>query len=153
MKLEKLIHDPETCGITQKSLKMLRDAIADRFRNRIAVLQLDVSNTKTCGFLVLDLDEKWGDGYTAVWSGDGFRTDERGEGGAGYRTAILIFRLFGIDLIYFDFVDLGEYVRLLYEKKVVEAGKFLLETMAKIALDVEDYDFKIPIESKPEYIR
>lgn len=146
MKLEKLIHDPETCGITTASLKMLRDAIAERFKNRIAVLQLDSTNI-TCGFLVLDLDDKIG-----VWSGDGFRPEEGGEGGAGYRTAQVIFRLFGIDLIYFDFVDISEYSVMVFKKKDEEAGKFLLETMGKMALDVEDSEFNRPIDSNPGYI-
>lgn len=143
MKLEKLIHDPEACGKTLVSLKMLRDAIAEGFKHRIAVLQLDSSNL-TCGFLVLDLDTNSG-----VWSGDGFRADRAGEGGAGYRTAEVIFRIFGIDLIYFDFADLGEYVRLLYENQDEEAGKFLLDTMAKIALDVEDSEFEKPVDQNP----
>jgi hypothetical protein len=151
MKLGKLIHDPKTCGETQASLKMLRDAIANRFRNRIAVLQLDTTGL-TCGFLVLDLDEKWDDGGTGVWSGDGFRSDRVGEGGAAYRTAEVIFLLFGIDLIYFDYVDILEYTKLLFLKKDQEAGKLLLNTMSQIAVDIEDSDFVRPVDLSPAYI-
>lgn len=147
MKLVELTHDPETCRITVASLKMLRDAIAHTLYDRIAVLQLDTGDL-TCGFLILDRDTGIG-----VWSGDGFRTDRAGEGGAGYRTAQVIFRLFGIDLIYFDFVDISEYEDKLSTEGDEEAGKFLLETMAKIALDVEDSEFKKPLDSNPEYIR
>ena len=86
----KISWDENTFGITQRSLKKLRDELAGRVRNKIAVLEIQTSDI-TCGFLLIDKTLN-----QAIWTGDGFRTDGGGEGGAGYRTAEALFRIFGV---------------------------------------------------------
>ena len=86
----RIIVDEETFGITVKSLKMLRNELAQRINNNIRVYQINTSNI-CCGFLIMDFTD-----MEAVWSGDGFRTDNGGEGGAGYRSAQALLKIFGI---------------------------------------------------------
>lgn len=86
----KIIVDEETFGITVKSLKMLRNELARRIEHSIRVYQIRTSEL-CCGFLILDFTN-----LEAVWSGDGFRTDNGGEGGAGYRSAVALLKIYGI---------------------------------------------------------
>ncbi|MEJ2717416.1 MAG: hypothetical protein P8182_09800 [Deltaproteobacteria bacterium] len=85
-----LIFDESTFGNTERSLKMLRDVLVHRIDRHIAVIEVP-SDHLCCGFLVLDKDAK-----EAVFVGDGFRTDNGGEGGAGYKSAKALLNLFGI---------------------------------------------------------
>ena len=85
----KVIYDEATFGITCKSLKMLRDALAESHSHSITIAEIPTSDI-TCGFLIVDRDAQ-----RAIWSGDGFRTDGGGEGGEGYRSAMAILKLFG----------------------------------------------------------
>lgn len=82
----------ETMGITQKALKALRNELCLRFRNSIEVYMWSQGGI-TCGYLIYDhtLNE-------IVLIGDGFRTDGGGEGGAGYRSAEVLFSLFGLQI-------------------------------------------------------
>ena len=82
--------DQEALGITERSLKVLRDEIARRVDHDLMVLEIPTSDI-TCGYLIVDRTAR-----EAVFTGDGFRTDGGGEGGAGYRAAeayLDIFRL------------------------------------------------------------
>ena len=90
MRANTLIFDQSTFGITGKSLKMLRNAIADNLRNKKLVIQIQ-TNDICCGFLVLDKTNN-----SATWSGDGFRTDRGGEGGRGYAAATKMMDTFGV---------------------------------------------------------
>ena len=80
----KLIFDENTFGITQASLKMLRNELAKRCEHRIDIVQVQTDDI-CCGYLILDLTTN-----EAVFTGDGFRTDGGGEGGAGFRTAYIL---------------------------------------------------------------
>ncbi len=88
-----ICYDENTFGTTKRSLKMLRDTLAKRIDHRIAVVQVP-SNQICCGFLVLDVDAQ-----EAIFTGDGFRTDNGGEGGAGYKSAKALLDLFGMQPI------------------------------------------------------
>ena len=85
-----VLFDESTFGITAKSLKMLRNTLAERFNHRIAVIEVPTDQI-CCGFLLLDQDTR-----EAVFTGDGFRTDGAGEGGAGYKSARAYLDLFGM---------------------------------------------------------
>lgn len=90
----KLSIDKETMGITCKSLKRLRDELARRIDHSITVWEIQTSEL-CCGFLIFDYDAA-----EAVWSGDGFRTDGEGEGGAGYKTAHVLLSIYNINPFY-----------------------------------------------------
>lgn len=77
----KLIHNEESAGITSKSLRELRNALAKTIDSQTMILAVKTGEI-TCGFLVIDKTEN-----TAYWSGDGFRTDGGGEGGRGFKSA------------------------------------------------------------------
>jgi len=85
-----LIYDENTFGITERSLKMLRNTLAKRINHRIAVVEVPTDEI-CCGFLILDKDAQ-----EAVFTGDGFRTDNGGEGGAGYKSAKALLNVLGI---------------------------------------------------------
>lgn len=102
MNIHTLIYDSESFGITQKSLKMLRNALVDNLRDKILVLEISTSDI-LCGFLIVNHTQK-----SATWTGDGFRTDRGGEGGRGYKAATELLRTFGInkhDLFEIDQAD------------------------------------------------
>lgn len=82
--------DENTFGITQRSLKVLRDTLIEKVKSRIAVVEIP-TNDLCCGYLILDKNHN-----EAVYTGDGFRMDRCGEGGAGYRSAEALFGLLGI---------------------------------------------------------
>jgi len=85
-----LYFDLETFGITQKSLKLFRDEICKRIEHEIAIFCVPTADI-VCGFLIVDKTTN-----DLTWTGDGFRSDEGGEGGAGYRTARELLRILGI---------------------------------------------------------
>jgi len=89
-----IIYDESTFGITEKSLKMLRNTLAERIDHRVAVVEVPTDQI-CCGFLVLDKDAQ-----EAIFTGDGFRTDNGGEGGAGYKSAKALLDVFGMPSIY-----------------------------------------------------
>jgi len=102
MNVTHIVYDPNTFGITQKSLKMLRDALAEKIKNRIIVVEVPTSDL-CCGYFIFDWE--W---QNATWTGDGFRQDRRGEGGAGYRSAEVLLRLFGIWPVSWEEVNFDE---------------------------------------------
>lgn len=80
----------DSFGITRTSLRNLRDWIADHRDQEIAVVQVHTEDF-CCGFVCILKDG------SAFFTGDGFRTDRGGEGGAGYRSALALLQLFGIN--------------------------------------------------------
>ena len=134
----------ETFGITQTSLKMLRDKLAEAIGHRLAVFEIPTSDL-CCGFLILDWEEE-----SATFTGDGFRMDRAGEGGAGYKTAEVLFRLFGIRAFpcdeTLDSTELYRGDRAFIEKKLLG----LAQKLGDVVLDSE---FRKPLKINPEYIR
>jgi hypothetical protein len=90
MKITKVTFDESTFGSTGKSLRMLRNAVADTLHCKTLVLEIP-TNDICCGFLVINKDDE-----SAIWSGDGFRFDKGGEGGRGYLAAHKMLDTFGI---------------------------------------------------------
>jgi len=141
----KVVFDENTFGITQKSLKMLRNALAESIHHSTAVIEVPTSDM-TCGFLIVDRDAN-----EAVWSGDGFRTDNGGEGGAGYKSALALLRLFGfspsIEVVVSEPVD----VNLFYtssEKATARIEKWVDEAIKSGAIS-----FKVTADTFPQYLR
>lgn len=135
----KVFYDHSTFGITQRSLKMLRDELALRFFHEVVVWEIPTSDI-VCGFLILDKTTN-----AAVFSGNGFRTDNGGEGGAGYRAAQALFAIYGINVMVWDMpVDLlaGEAV----EKQLLELARELDEEEEIDIKPVQSYD------QSPNYI-
>lgn len=93
-----ITYDESTFGITERSLKLLRNTLAKRIDHWIAVVEVPTDQI-CCGFLILDKDAE-----EAVFSGDGFRTDNGGEGGAGYKSAKALLQVFGIAPIHWPAV-------------------------------------------------
>jgi len=143
MNVIRVIFDINSFGITQRSLKILRDALIENVNHKIAVVEVP-TNDLCCGFFIFDWEWK-----RATWTGDGFRPDRCGEGGAGYRSAEALFDLLGIKPLIWDEIKVDEF-SLLPEKKI-EAK--LLEIARKIAQELQDDEFQKPAEKDPEYIR
>ena len=143
MRVTHVVFDIESFGITQRSLKMLRDTLAEKLTHRIAVFQTS-TNDLCCGYFIFDWE--WRD---ATWTGGGFRVDRSGEGGAGYRTAEALFDFFGIRPVPWDVVNLDE----IYSLPEEDIEKCLLGLAQKIAEDLAGEDFIRPIDRKPPYLR
>lgn len=144
MNVTHIIFDESTFGITQRSLKMLRDKLAEAISHRIIVIELSTSDL-CCGYLILDWE--W---QSATYTGDGFRMDRGGEGGAGYNTAEILFRLFGIRPCGCEeILDVND----LYQGNKESFEKKLLTLAQKLADSLPDSEFQRPIDSRPEYIR
>lgn len=61
--------DPDTFGITQRSLKMLRNTLIEKANRRITVVQIP-TNDLCCGYLILDENE-------AVYTASGWTCVEK----------------------------------------------------------------------------
>ena len=147
MKAYKLIFDRSTFGITSKSLKMLRNAIADNIHDEILVVE--IPTTDICsGFLLLNKTAS-----TATWSGDGFRHDKGGEGGRGYLAAHKMLDVFGIRYLN---VFPTETIKM-FEKVLdgcnseAELSRELLKACNKAAENFNDDEFKCVYEVAPWY--
>ena len=157
--------DQEAEGITGRSLQMLRGALVECYNHPAAVVRVQTSDI-TCGFLVVfrrhDVHSRavlnpvpGHEQYEATWSGDGFRTDGGGEGGAGMATAEALLQIFGFS---------GRYVEgapWLYEHKTIaglgELAEMKFQALYSMAVEaigrLGDRDFIIPKFSKPIYLR
>jgi len=90
----KILIDENTLGYTEPSLRRLRNELARRIDHKIVVHQIQTESI-CAGFLIVDYTVK-----EAVWSGDGFRTDGGGEGGAGFKSVEALFTIFNITPFY-----------------------------------------------------
>jgi len=143
MNVTHIVFDVNTFGITQRSLKMLRDALAGSLTHRIAVVEVPTNNL-CCGYFIFDWE--W---QNATFTGDGFRTDKAGEGGAGYRSAEALFTLYRINPIPWEAVNLEE----IYTLPEKEIEKLLLKLSRKIGNELGDGEFSRPVDKTPYYIR
>lgn len=143
MEVKDVLFDMNSFGSTQRSLRILRDTIAERFHHRIAVVEIPLDDV-CCGFLIFDEDSG-----EAIWTGDGFKSDECGEGGAGYFSANAIFRIFGIRQLFWEPVNPDDIIG-------AEEGKVAL-TLLAIACAIGETlgpgDFLVPAEKNPYYVR
>lgn len=147
--LRRVIHDPNAMGVTQRSLKNLRDTIAQKLDHQIAVIEVPTTD-ECCGFMIFDWDTK-----SATFTGEGFRLDECGEGGAGYKTAKALFRIFGIQYGTWDRVDFGPYIdiNLGLDEEAARAFEWMSNLARHIADSIPRTDYKKPIDSNPDYLR
>lgn len=143
MNVSNIVFDEKTFGITQHSLRMLRDALAEKLTHRIAVVEVPTNNL-CCGYFIFDLERQ-----DAIWTGDGFRMDRAGEGGAGYRSAEALFDIYGIRVIPWEPINIEE----IYVLPKEQVNKVLLDVAQKIADELSDGDFSRPVEKKPSYVR
>ncbi|RLA96195.1 MAG: hypothetical protein DRG69_01545 [Deltaproteobacteria bacterium] len=143
MKVKNVIFRENSFGITQKSLKILRNTLTFCVNHPVAVVELP-TNDLCCGFFIFDK-------YTelAVFTGDGFRKDRAGEGGAGYNTAEALFGVFGIRRLIWDEVNLDE----IYQGKTEIIRARLLKVAQEIANTLTNTDFVIPADKNPQYVR
>lgn len=140
-------YDPNTFGVTRPSLSLLRDALVKRADHRLCVLEIPTDDG-CCGFAIFDRDTR-----EVVFTGDGFRPDREGEGGAGYNTAGCIFRIFRITPLQVqEPIPLEPIFK--GEKTGKEAHDHLLEYFLRVSSGIiVDADFERPIDSVPGYIR
>ena len=141
--------DQEALGITERSLKVLRDEIARRVDHDLMVLPAWLADREiptsdiTCGYLILDrtLNE-------AVFIGDGFRTDGGGEGGAGYRAAQAYLDIFRLKAYFAEPVDMTK-------AYVGNTDPVLsrLRELAEDALQRSPDRFVVPSDTTPSYMR
>ncbi|MBN2569825.1 MAG: hypothetical protein JXB42_10395 [Deltaproteobacteria bacterium] len=139
----KIKFDIKSFGITYRSLKVLRDTLATSIGDEIAIAQVPTDDI-CCGFLIVN--KTTGE---ATFTGDGFRTDGGGEGGAGYKSAQALLRLFGLS--FFD----------VYPMEPVNSEEICrgnIEGIKKIFLDMADdleriADYRCPVKLKPQYLR
>ena len=139
MKLTNVIFNAGSFGITQKSLKMLRDTLAEKLLHRIAVVEVP-TNDLCCGYFIFDLD-----GSAAVFTGDGFRTDRMGEGGAGYMSAEALFEIYRVRVIPWEPVS----IEAVYQLPEEDVGRFLLKIAQEIADQLTPGEFSRPKEKNP----
>ena len=138
----KIKYSIDSFGITYKSLKILRDALATSIGNDIAIAKIPTSDL-CCGFLIVDKTRN-----EATFTGDGFRTDGGGEGGAGYRSAQALLNLFGL-----SFSDVYPMAPVNIEicRENIESVESKLLDMANELKGIAKYHR--PIEQRPQYIR
>ena len=139
----------EALGITERSLKVLRDEIARRVDHDLMVLPAWLADREiptsdiTCGYLILDrtLNE-------AVFIGDGFRTDGGGEGGAGYRAAQAYLDIFRLKGYFAEPMDITE-------AYTGSTGPLIarLSELAQQALESNSERFVAPSNTTPSYLR
>jgi len=141
--------DEETLGITERSLKVLRDEIARRVDHDLMVLPAWLADREiptsdiTCGYLIVDRTAN-----QAVFTGDGFRTDGGGEGGAGYRAAEAYLDIFRLKPYFTEPVDMTEAYT--GNTKPVIAS---LSELAQEALENSPDRFMAPSNTTPSYLR
>jgi len=128
-----LIIDENVNGITLKSLQKLRNELGRRIDHLVEVHRIQTDKI-CCGYLIFDFTTR-----EAIWTGDGFRTDEGGEGGSGERTAKILFHIYGIRLFEGEIEYIKEGCKEEYVKKL---EKYIKETL-------EGYDEDKPGIHKP----
>lgn len=144
MKISRVDFNEDTFGITQKSLKMLRDTLAAKLKHYIVVAKVPTSNL-CCGYFIFDWDAQ-----DVTWTGDGFRLDGAGEGGAGYKSAQSLFTLYDIIPVSWETVNFEEIYSGVDKNKI---GNFLFNLARDIVNDLDDSLFYIPADRSPKYIR
>jgi hypothetical protein len=140
MKIQQVLYDELSFGITVKSLAMLRQALCRGYLDRLLVVQVP-TNDLCCGFMVFDCDLE-----LLTWTGDGFRTDESGEGGAGYRSAMTLLSLMGL-VLRSSYLPLSDISILSHEERI-----HVLENYGKCRLmEYSLIDFAVPADRTPRY--
>lgn len=140
MIIRRIILHHDTLGVTQPALLALRNELAARITHHIVVFEVPTAEAycQTYGFFIVDLDVK-----EVAIIGDGFRSDEGGEGGAGHRAAQALLAIYGIkpeEALPEEAISYTDDESMYREPA---------EKMAELALE---YDFKQPYFNKPGYV-
>jgi len=143
MKIRQVVFEERAFGITQRSLQMLRDTLARSIDHHVAMFEVS-TNDLCCGFLVLNRDTG-----TVTFTGDGFRTDGGGEGGAGYRSARALLDLFGVRAFHAGPVDIEE----IYQGHTEAVRRKLLSLAQELAGTLRQQDFVMISDRGPGYVR
>ena len=141
--MRKVIFDENTFGITQRSLKMLRDTLSGSIDQHITVVKVP-TNDLCCGYMILNRDTQ-----IATFTGDGFRLDRGGEGGAGYISAEALLKMYGLRTIQWEPINFDE----IYQGNTESVRQKLLKLAQELAETLFPEDFIKPSETRPEYIR
>ena len=140
-----VLFDENSMGITQESLKRLRDILLSKSAHRIRIVEAPTGEM-LAGFFIYDYDlDEWS------FTGDGFRTDNGGEGGAGYNTAKVLLMGLGI-WSHVDFEPNWVFpLNMLYSKEAIQQAlnRYVGDRLDWVGQEIP---FRI-IETKPEYIR
>lgn len=146
MNIERVVFDENSFGNTQRSLKILIDVLVSKFDRAVAVVQVQTT-TLCCGFFIFDYEER-----CAYWTGDGFRTDGGGEGGAGYRSAEAFFSILGL-LVYRFRLSLGDPFDGFYIASDWSKNQMVLKIARDVAADLFEFAFSVPRSNSPQYVR
>jgi hypothetical protein len=146
MKIDKVLFDENTFGNTQASLKALRDTLAERRDNRIIIMH--VPTRYPCfGYMIFDADQQ-----IAVFTGDGFREDNLGEGGAGYRSARVLLKLYyGTGPKYGPSISLDEAYIFHENGRQLYIERRLLSLANEIAGELAESEYIRPRDTVPYY--
>lgn len=146
----------KACGISQASLRRLRDILVRWYDSKVVVIAV-ITGDYTYGYLVVENTR--GD---AFWTGDGFRHDGGGEGGAAAVAAQALLAIFGVkELQYWEKVDLSEGNELLrmeegsgIDNSVLKGKEKLKAQFQKIVDEVvATRDYELLSSKQAQYIR
>ena len=144
------------CGISQASLRRLRDILARWYDSKVVIIAV-ITGDYTYGYLVIE--NALGD---AFWTGDGFRHDGGGEGGAAAVAARALLAIYGVtELQYWEKVNLcpgNELLRMEegsgVENSVLKGIEKLRGLFQKVVVEVvSDSDYELLSSKQPQYIR
>lgn len=127
-------------GITRRSIRHLRNSLALCCQSRVGVVIVRTGNG-LCAFAIVDNSKR-----QIRWSGDGFRLDKGGEGGAGYVAALKLLKDWGLH----PFEDESKTLNITYpydQKILVEYIEDVLEDQG---VD-KSFDFVVPCDHYPAY--
>jgi len=133
MEVSEVVYDPGSFGVTCKSLSILKAALADSVSKRIAVVEVPASHC-SCGFYIFEKESG-----KATWTGDGFRHDGRGEGGAGYYSARQLLKQYFICPVFGEAVS----IRDIYVELREGTGQPMFDFAKQIATYLRDSDFAV----------
>ena len=135
--------DEESFGITQRSLKVLRDALARSIDHQIAVVEVP-TNDLCSGFLILNKSTG-----IATFTDDGFRMDGGGEGGAGRKSAMALLTIYGINPILWEPVNIDE----VYQGEKEKVKRKILNLAKDISKALTQRDYIKVSKKRPYYVR
>ena len=139
--------DEESFGITQRSLKVLRDALARSIDHQIAVVEVP-TNDLCSGFLILNKSTG-----IATFTGDGFRMDGGGEGGAGRKSAMALLTIYGIIPILWEPESCQISIDEIYQGEKEKVKRKILNLAKDISKTLTKRDYIKVSKKRPYYVR
>ncbi len=94
-------YERDAFGVTQRSLKVLRDGVLANANRPMLVIEVHDPNAELAAFFIVALHDDIHDGKPykyakAVYTGASFRLDFGGEGGKGYNSARLLLKILDV---------------------------------------------------------